>query len=152
MHFGAILKRGEAPGAWLLDLTERRRQHTTAKFYGPSVMTINPLIGVWINKYPALLRFDRVDEADSKYDLFPVSGDFGRCVAGSQWTQMMKAVFQCYAGVKVTPKTLRALFISWLKVQTDAPDVLKAAATAMRHKEDTHASSRYDVEANGTRT
>ena len=148
MRFGATLKRGEAPGAWLLDLTERRGQHKTAKFYGPSVTTINPLIGVWIDKYVALLRFDRVDEADSKYYLFPVSGDFGRCVAGSQWTQMIKAVFQRYAGVEVTPKTLRASFISWLKGQTDAPDVLKAAATAMRHKEDTQASSRYDVEAN----
>ena len=63
-------------------LTERRGQHKTAKFYGPSVTTINPLIGVWIDKYVALLRFDRVDEADLKYYLFPVSGDFGRCVAG----------------------------------------------------------------------
>ncbi len=45
------------------------------------------------------------------------------------------------------PKTLCAFFISWLKGQTDAPDVLKAAATAMRHKEDTQASSRCDVEA-----
>ena len=62
--------------------------------------TINPLIGIWINKYVALLRFDRVDEADLKYYLFPVSGDFGRCVASSQWTQMIKAVFQRYAGAK----------------------------------------------------
>ena len=32
--------------------------------------------------------------------------------------------------------------------ETDAPDVLKAAATAMRHKGNTQASSRYDDEAN----
>ena len=112
MRFGATLKRGEALVAWLLNLTERRGQHKTAKFYGPNVTTINPLIGLWIDKYVALLRFDRVDEAGSKYYLFPVSGDFGRCVAGSHWTQMIKAVFQRYAGVKVTSTTLRASFIS----------------------------------------
>ncbi len=119
-----------------------------AKFYEPSVMTINPLIGVWIDNYVALLRFSRIDEAISNFYLFPVSGDFGRCVAGSQWTQIIKAVFQRYAEVEVTPKTVRASFISWLKGQNDARDMLKAAATAMRHTEDTHASSRYDVEAN----
>ena len=83
--------------------------------------TINPLIGVWIDKYVALLRFDRVDEADSKYYLFPVSGDFGRCVAGLQWIQMIKAVFQRYAGVEVMPKTLPALFISWLEGRPTRP-------------------------------
>jgi hypothetical protein len=33
MRFSATLKRKEAPDAWLLDLTERRRKHKTAKFY-----------------------------------------------------------------------------------------------------------------------
>ncbi len=65
MRFSATLKRGEAPSVWLLDLTERCGQYKTAKFYGPSVTTINPLIGVSIEKYVALLRFDRVDYANS---------------------------------------------------------------------------------------
>jgi hypothetical protein len=32
MRFGATLKRGEAPGTWLLNLTEGRGKHKTAKF------------------------------------------------------------------------------------------------------------------------
>ena len=145
LRYGATLKRGEASGAWVLDLTERRGCHKTAKFYGPSVTTINPLIAVWLSAYLGLLAFDRPDE-ESTFYLFPVGNDFSRCVAGSQWTQLVKACFKRWSGVEVTPKTLRASFICWLKSETDAPEVLKSAATAMRHKEETQASSRYDVE------
>jgi hypothetical protein len=145
LRYGATLKRGEASGAWVLDLTERRGCHKTAKFYGPSVTTINPLIAVWLSAYLGLLAFDRPEE-ESTFYLFPVGNDFSRCVAGSQWTQMVKACFKRWSGVEVTPKTLRASFICWLKSETDAPEVLKSAATAMRHKEETQASSRYDVE------
>ena len=34
--------------------------------------------------------------------------------------------------------------ITWLRDSTDAPEVLKAAAKAMRHKEATQQSDRYD--------
>ena len=148
LRYGATLKRGEASGAWVLDLTERRGCHKTATFYGPSVTTINPLIAVWLSAYLGLLAFDRPGEESTfeTFYLFPVGNDFSRCIAGSAWTQLVKACFKRWSGVEVTPKTLRASFICWLKSETDAPEVLKSAATAMRHKEETQASSRYDVE------
>ena len=55
LRYAATLKRGEASGAWVLDLTECRGCHKTAKFYGPSVTTINPLIAVWLSAYLGLL-------------------------------------------------------------------------------------------------
>jgi integrase len=143
LRHGATLKR--AAGAWQLDLTERRGQHKTAKFYGPSVTTINDLVGHWLSKYIELITLDRMGDGEVYY-LFPVGNDFSRCVASSQWTAMVKATFKRWAGIEVPPKMLRASFISWLKGRTDAPEVLKAAAVAQRHLEETQGSSRYDVE------
>ena len=49
-----------------------------------------------------------------------------------------------FTGKAAPPKLLRASFITWLRDSTDAPEVLKAAAKSMRHKEATQQSDRYD--------
>ena len=144
LRHGASLKKEQ--GKYVLDLTERRGQHKTARFYGPSKTTINELIAPWITKYLELIEFDRVDENPLFY-LFPVSNDFSRAVSASQWGSQIKAMFKRWSGIEVTPKSLRSSYICWLKGATDAPDILQAAAKAMRHTDDTQASDRYDVEA-----
>ena len=53
-----------------------------------------------------------------------------RCVVSSQWTSQVKAIFKKYAGIETTPKTLRASYITWLKNQTDAPEILKVHRSA----------------------
>ena len=80
--------------------------------------------------------------------LFPVSNDFSRAVSASQWGSQIKAMFKRWSGIEVTPKSLRSSYICWLKGATDAPEILQAAAKAMRHTDDTQASDRYDVEGN----
>jgi len=119
----------------------------TARFYGPSKTTINELIAPWITKYLELIEFDRVDENPLFY-LFPVSNDFSRAVSASQWGSQIKSMFKRWSGIEVTPKSLRSSYICWLKGATDAPEILQAAAKAMRHTDDTQASDRYDVEGN----
>ena len=145
LRHGASLKKEQ--GKYVLDLTERRGQHKTARFYGPSKTTINELIAPWITKYLELIEFDRVDENPLFY-LFPVSNDFSRAVSASQWGSQIKAMFKRWSGIEVTPKSLRSSYICWLKGATDAPEILQAAAKAMRHTDDTQASDRYDVEGN----
>ena len=76
--------------------------------------------------------------------LFHPTNDTTRCLPSSQWTAVVKAVLKKHAGKATPPKTLRASFITWLRDSTDAPEVLKAAAKAMRHKEATQQSDRYD--------
>ena len=144
LRYGASLKKEQ--GKYVLDLTERRGQHKTARFYGPSKTTINELIDPWITKYLELIEFDRVDENPLFY-LFPVSNDFSRAVSASQWGSQIKAMFKRWSGKEVTPKSLRSSYICWLKGATDAPEILQAGAKAMRHPDDTQASDRYDVEA-----
>ena len=102
--------------------------------------------------------------------LFHPSDDTTRCLPSSQWTSVVKACFKKHSPGHVAPppKLLRARlvrkwsfsharhfaltfsacvlgsFITWLRNSTDAPEVLKAAAKAMRHKEATQQSDTYD--------
>ena len=140
---GGTLK-DEGNGAFALDLSQTRGHHKTARFYGPSKTSISLLICPWITKYiEALTTFDKVDDNPVFY-IFPVGSDFSRCVTSSAWSSLVKSIFKRYTGKETCPKTLRASYICWLKAQTDCPSILKAAATAMRHKEETQGSDRYD--------
>ena len=65
----------------------------------------------------------------------------------SAWTGWVKRLFKRHHGSEVTPKTLRSVFITWLRDSTNAPDVLKSAAHAMKHSEQRQASKDYDQEA-----
>ena len=52
--------------------------------------------------------------------------------------------FQRHAGVAIAPKTLRSIFITWLKDTTADGSILKSAAHAMKHSEMRQGSSDYD--------
>ena len=49
----------------------------------------------------------------------------------SAWTNYVRRLFEKLAGTAIAPKTLRSIFITWLKENTDCPEVLKSAAHAM---------------------
>ena len=42
---------------------------------------------------------------------------------GSQWTQYIKRLSLKYVGVEVAPKTLRSIFITWIRQSDAAPEV-----------------------------
>ena len=65
----------------------------------------------------------------------------------SAWTGWVRRLFRRHHGEEVAPKTLRSVFITWLRDATDAPEVLKSAAHAMKHSEARQASADYDQEA-----
>ena len=54
----------------------------------------------------------------------------------------IRAAFLKHAGKATPPKTLRASFVTWIRDEEAAPEVLKAAAKAMRHKIETADSDR----------
>ena len=55
-------------------------------------------------------------------------------------------MFGRHGKVAIAPKTLRSIFITWLRNNTDSPQILKAAAHAMKHSEQRQASDDYDQE------
>ena len=63
------------------------------------------------------------------------------------WTGWVKRLFKRWHGTEVAPKTLRSVFITWLRDSTSAPEILKSAAHAMKHSEQRQASSDYDQES-----
>lgn len=108
------------------------------------ITTMSSLLTEVLNLYLADLIFDAVD-TETPYLFHPTSSkDTTRCLPSSQWSQTVKAAFLKHAGKATPPKTLRASFVTWIRDEEAAPDVLKAAATAMRHKLETANSDRYD--------
>mmetsp|Transcript_62529 Transcript_62529/g.171729 ORF Transcript_62529/g.171729 Transcript_62529/m.171729 type:complete len:756 (+) Transcript_62529:406-2673(+) len=65
----------------------------------------------------------------------------------SAWTNYVRRLFEKLTGTAIAPKTLRSIFITWLKESTDCPDILKSAAHAMKHQQATQASAHYDANA-----
>jgi hypothetical protein len=65
----------------------------------------------------------------------------------SAWSGWVRRVFKRHSGVEVAPKTLRSVFITWLRDSTDAPEILKSAAHAQKHSVQRQASADYDQEA-----
>jgi hypothetical protein len=82
-----------------------------------------------VEEYKKRLIFEFTGEAPA---LFHVSNDYQRCVASSQWTQLVKSAFERCGGKPCAPKLLRSSFISFMRGHPDVdPEVYAAAAKAM---------------------
>ena len=84
---------------------------------------------------------------DSAYLFHPPQSGFDRPMESSAWTGWVKRLFKRHHGEEIAPKTLRSVFITWLRDNTAAPEILKSAAHAMKHSEARQASSDYDQES-----
>ena len=84
---------------------------------------------------------------DSAYLFHPPQSGFDRPMESSAWTGWVKRLFKRHHGEEIAPKTLRSVFITWLRDNTAAPEILKSAAHAMKHSEARQASADYDQEA-----
>ena len=67
-------------------------------------------------------------DGDNAFLFHPPNGSADRAMETAAWSGWVKRLFKRHAGVEVAPKTLRSVFITWLRDQTTAPEILKSAA------------------------
>ena len=142
LRLNHTLKRKQG-GGWMMDLSKQRDGHKTSRFYGPFAASLPSELNPILDKYVSALEFDGLDEA-GPYLFHPPHGNSDRAMESSSWSQWVSRLFKRHADVAIAPKTLRSIFITWLRDNTDSPEVLKAAAHAMKHSEQLQASDDYD--------
>ena len=157
LRYGHTLKRRtDGTLGWRIDLTKLRDGHKTSRFYGPANTNLPEELNPVLDAYAIALGYeknpaDEFDEATAAsfagieaYLFHPIRSNSDRPLDCSGWTQHVKGVFLKHARVAICPKTLRKIFITWLRDNTDAPAVLRSAAHAMKHSEETQAGT-YDT-------
>ena len=87
-----------------------------------------------------------VDGGES-YLFHPTTGKGDRAMESSAWSMYVSRLFKKITGTAIAPKTLRSIFITWLKESTNCPEILKSAAHAMKHQMATQESAHYDANA-----
>ena len=141
LRLGHTLKKKES-GGWAVDLSKQRDGHKTSRFYGPFAASLPVELTPILDKYTQLFAYDM--DGDSAYLFHPPQSGFDRPMESSSWSQWVSRLFQRHAGVAIAPKTLRSIFITWLRNNTSAPEILKSAAHAQKHSEVRQASDDYD--------
>ena len=111
-----------------MDLSKQRDGHKTSRFYGPFAASLPAELTPILDKYCSALELDGPDESGGAYLFHPPQSDSSRPMEGSSWSQWVSRLFKRHADVAIAPKTLRSIFITWLRDNTDSPEVLKAAA------------------------
>ena len=110
------------------------------RFYGPYAASLPDELNTVLDDYSAVLELEI--GGTEAYLFHPVrSGAIDRPVESSAWTSYVKALFARLIGTAVAPKTLRSIFITWIRENTECPEILKSAAHAMKHKPETQASA-----------
>ena len=117
----------------------------TIRFYGPFAASLPSELTPILDKYAQLFSYEMGGEA--AYLFHPPQSAFDRPMESSAWTGWVKRLFKRHHGQEIAPKTLRSVFITWLRDNTAAPEILKSAAHAMKHSEERQASSDYDQES-----
>jgi hypothetical protein len=140
LRLGHTLKKKEGDG-WAIDLSKQRDGHKTSKWYGPFAASLPAELTPVLNRYTQLFALEM--GGDAAYLFHPSQSGFDRPMESSAWTMWVRRLFQRHAGKEIAPKTLRSVFITWLRNSTSAPDVLKAAAHAMKHSEARQVPSLY---------
>lgn len=114
----------------------------TSRFYGPFAASLPDALTPVLDRYAQHFSFEV--GGDSAYLFHPPSLGFDRPMEGSAWSGWVKRLFKRHAGVEIAPKTLRSIFITWLRDNTAEGSILKSAAHAMKHSEQQQASQNYD--------
>ena len=112
---------------------------------GPFAASLPDALTPILNKYAITLEFEL--GGDQAFLFHPPNGSNDRAMESSAWTGWVKRLFKHHHGAEVAPKTLRSVFITWLRDQTTTPEILKSAAHAMKHSEQRQASTDYDQES-----
>eukprot|EP00966_Prymnesium_polylepis_P263679 6091099-Prymnesium_polylepis.1 len=126
LRLGHTLKKVES-GGWRLDLSNQRDGHKTSKFYGPFAAKLPDALTPVLDTFASVLEMSDVGGSEA-YLFHPPTGKADRAMESSAWTQYVRKLFGKLAGTEIAPKTLRSIFITWLKENTDCPEILKSAA------------------------
>jgi len=140
------LKKKELGPGWKMDLSKQRDGHKTSRFYGPFAASLPSALTPILDQYCAVLELEPGSDA-GPYLFHPPQSHFDRPMESSAWSAWVKRLFKRHHGEEVAPKTLRSVFITWLRDTTTTPEILKSAAHAMKHSEARQASGDYDQEA-----
>ena len=98
LRFGVSLYK--TGSTWTVDLS--KLLHKTSRFYGPQVSTLPAGIQPFVEAYEQSLVWEPF-VGDNPY-LFPLASSHQYGQSSSGWTQLVKSVFERYAGVAVPPK------------------------------------------------
>ena len=144
LRLNHTLKRKEGASGWKMDLSKQRDGHKTSRFYGPFAASLPEALTPILDAYTRELEYD--GPSDGPYLFHPPHSHSDRPMEPSAWTGWVRRLFQRHHGSPIAPKTLRSVFITWLRDSTSAPDILKSAAHAMKHSEARQGSAEYDKE------
>ena len=86
----------------------------SSKFYGPTITSISPMIVPHLRQLLTMLEFETAGEPHPY--LFSPESDVSRPMTSSQWSQHAKSVVKRWTGIAAPPKTMRASFITYMKV------------------------------------
>ena len=101
------------------------------QFYGPFAAKLPDALTPVLDAYAVALELS-APEFDEAYIFYPPTATKpDRALESSAWTQYVRKLFGRLTGTEIAPKTLRSIFITWLKENTDCPAILKSAAHAM---------------------
>ena len=135
LRFGHTLKR-KPGGDWMMDLSKQRDGHKTSRFYGPFAASLPSALTPVLDKYEELFKYEM--GGDEAYLFHPPQSGFDRAIESSSWSQWVSRFFQRNAGVAIAPKTLRSIFITWLRPGGSgaSPTRLRTMATPRSKFED----------------
>ena len=106
--------------------------HKTSRFYGPFAASLPDVLTPILDKYMQVFAFELGGEA--AYLFHPPQSGFDRPMESSAWSGWVKRLFKRHVGVEIAPKTLRSVFITWLRniPQTEYPPRLLSPSPALK--------------------
>ena len=146
----------QSDGSYHIDVTQFK-QHKTARFYGPAMTPISPVIKPTLDKWLELTQSGfEFNEYGAEEDanrtrrryIFSQRRDTTRCLESSAYTARFKSAFERHSPNKTPtpPSLLRSAFITHMREHTTDQEVLQSAATAMKHSLKMQSSDTYDLD------
>jgi hypothetical protein len=116
LRLGHTLQR-TSNGGFKIDLSKQRDGHKTSRFYGPFAASLPDALTPILTKYCSALELDAPSEGP--YLFHPPQSASDRSLEPSAWTGWVRRLFKRHHGTEIAPKTLRSVFITWLRDSTD---------------------------------
>ena len=148
------LKQEKDNDNYYIDLT--RFKHKTAKFYGPSMTPISPLITPLLKRFLGETQSFEFTEygGDEEHNrthrryLFAQQADATQPLSSGHWCTRVKAAFRRHhsGGKAPCPTLLRSSFITALRSSNAPLSTLQSAAIAQKHSMQMQSSDTYDLE------
>lgn len=146
-----VPKSKKVPSGWIIDLTDSAFRHKTSRFFGPTITQVSVHVVKHLEDHLVALNYKNF-QVENHY-VFQ-QGNVGKNISIPNWTRRVKDAFERHSprNTATPPKLLRSSFITFLRSEKRAPEVLKSAAATMKHSVDTQSSDVYDIETHDNLT